>query len=59
MRTARRLGAGCTIYKGHPGACEWAIVDPAREARLRAKAYELARRRSTPEFLRTALNALL
>lgn len=59
LLTATRLGSGCTLYKGHPGACEWAIVDLAREARLRAQAYEMARRRSTPEFLRSALNALL
>jgi hypothetical protein len=35
LKTKTPLGSSCTIYKGHPGKCEWDHVDleaPARSA---------------------------
>ncbi|MEU3523636.1 hypothetical protein AB0E62_07185 [Streptomyces sp. NPDC038707] len=28
LKTERPLGSGCTIYKGHPGTCEWEHTAP-------------------------------
>ncbi|GAA2221236.1 hypothetical protein [Streptomyces nogalater] len=27
LKTKTRMGSSCTIYKGHPGKCEWDCVD--------------------------------
>ncbi|MEU3954498.1 hypothetical protein AB0F45_19630 [Streptomyces achromogenes] len=27
LKTRTRLGSACTIYKGHPGKCEWDCAD--------------------------------
>jgi hypothetical protein len=58
MKTPTRLGSPCTIFRGHPGGCEWAVVDPDQEA-VRVRADQLARERGLSEILRTALNGLL
>ncbi|MGA5217327.1 hypothetical protein ACPCAE_14790 [Streptomyces cinereoruber] len=28
LKTPTRLGSSCTIYRGHPGKCDWGYVDP-------------------------------
>lgn len=42
MRKEGRLGAVCTIFRGHPGRCDWEYVDPASVA-VQALAGQLAR----------------
>ncbi|MFF6789710.1 hypothetical protein ACFY9C_11575 [Streptomyces filamentosus] len=32
LKTRTPKGSSCTIYRGHPGRCEWAYVDPRRVA---------------------------
>ncbi|MEW2167499.1 hypothetical protein AB0912_31530 [Streptomyces sp. NPDC007084] len=35
------LGTGCTIYRDHPGRCDWAYIDP-RAVAAQAQADQLA-----------------
>nr|WP_145488949.1 MULTISPECIES: hypothetical protein [Streptomyces] len=42
MKTANPVGAVCTIFKGHPGRCEWQYIDPVRVA-ARALADQLSK----------------
>ncbi|MFD3332602.1 hypothetical protein ACFWV1_08115 [Streptomyces sp. NPDC058700] len=32
LKARTPLGTGCTVYKDHPGRCEWAYVDPRQVA---------------------------
>lgn len=32
MNRPNPLGTGCTIFKDHPGRCEWQYIDPAQVA---------------------------
>ncbi|MFI8253369.1 hypothetical protein ACWEPA_03030 [Streptomyces filamentosus] len=32
LKTRTPTGAECTIYRGHPGRCKWAYVDPPQVA---------------------------
>ncbi|CAL9312967.1 hypothetical protein SUDANB180_02579 [Streptomyces sp. enrichment culture] len=32
LKKAEPLGTGCTIYRGHPGRCEWQYIDPPQVA---------------------------
>ncbi|MFF8728120.1 hypothetical protein ACF073_16740 [Streptomyces sp. NPDC015171] len=34
MARRTELGTGCTIFKGHPGRCDWEYIDPEYMAGL-------------------------
>jgi hypothetical protein len=40
LKRAAPLDTGCTIYRSHPGRCDWQYIDPAQIA-LQAKADQL------------------
>ncbi|MFH9673229.1 hypothetical protein ACH4L5_13310 [Streptomyces sp. NPDC017405] len=47
MNRRTELSTGCTIFKYHPGKCEWAYVDPERVA-VQAQADQLAQKLNLP-----------
>lgn len=42
MQRRTPLGTGCTIFRGHPGRCDWAYIDPPSLA-VEAQADQLLR----------------
>lgn len=42
MNRSHPLGTGCTIFKSHPGRCDWQYIDPQQVA-AQAQADQLAK----------------
>ncbi|MCN9244217.1 hypothetical protein NGF19_26120 [Streptomyces sp. RY43-2] len=40
LKRSNPMGSGCTIFKGHPGRCDWQYIDPLDVA-ARAQADQL------------------
>ncbi|MGW1593829.1 hypothetical protein [Streptomyces sp. NPDC002343] len=50
LKSDTPMGTSCTIYKGHPGKCEWDHVDPEAPAQPAASDRLMPRARGTGEF---------